>query len=206
MRIAFLCLLFYLPITVVYVSAQQHAFPLDEAGNILYYEVVETEGFNSVQLVNNIESHLRSFHGFTEKQYKKQLLKKNGIVSFDSASNAYKSNGKYVVYPGRIIKHATGEVKFEFVVEIKENRYRYYFHNFIYQPYVLNRYGKYVPASGKAIPLNTFSLSKDVLALQEQAKLATYIERQVETLKQAMKMTLTATKKKNGTNKVDSEW
>lgn len=206
MRIVFLCLLLYLPSTTLYVSAQQHAFPMDEAGNILYYEVVKTENFSAEQLANNIKDHLRNFHGFTEKQYKKQLLKKNGVISFDSTGNAYKSKGKYVVYPGKIIKHATAEVKFEFVVEIKENRYRYYFHNFIYQPYVLNRYGKYVAAPGKATQLNTFVLSKGLLELKEQEKLATYIERQVETLKQAMKLTLTATKKKNDTNKVASDW
>ena len=206
MRIAFLYLLFHLSFTTLFVSAQQHAFPMDEAGNILYYEVVKAEGFSTDQLTNNMEDYLYSFHGLTEKQYKKQLSKKNGVVSFDSTSNAYKSKGKYVVYPGRIIKHATAEVKFELVIEIKENRYRYYFHNFIYQPYVLNRYGKYVPAPGKATKLNTFSIGKKVLEIKEQEKLAIYIEGQVETLKQAMKRTLTATKKKNNTYKVASDW
>jgi len=190
-------------------NKQQSIFPIDAAGHILYYEIVEVPEIDKVSLSHNCRNFLMELHGLNEKKFEKQLGKRNGMVNWVDSTFTYHSKNKYIVYPGKFLKHAIGEVSYDMTVEIKEGKYRYYFNKFYYSPYELNRYGKYEPAPGKKMMLHTSMLAKEFIKQEDQYKIAAYLEEQIHMLKQIMPQKLTATvaiKEKEKVANISKDW
>lgn len=94
----------------------------------------------------------------------------SGQQLFDHAQRYFKQQGAEVVTTGnqlrasgqvKLKQHAgvgnyvAGEVKYTVIVEEDNGEYRYWFTDFMYQPYVKDRYGKLVKANVKPIPMES---------------------------------------------------
>ncbi len=141
--------------------AQQANLPKDETGKITFYEVVKLDSVKKELLLNNAFQYLAGLHlpelnatSKKKKNYKKINKKIAGLpIEIDSAVGKVQSRYAFKVYKGQYAKHADGEISYDITLEVKEGRYRYIFTNFIFQPYALNRYGKYTAVSGIYKPL-----------------------------------------------------
>ncbi|WP_020526533.1 DUF4468 domain-containing protein [Flexithrix dorotheae] len=148
-------------ISCLNLNAQQAGLPLSETGKITFYEVVEVDSVKKEVLLNNAFQYLAGLHlpelNATHKKKKnpKKIDKKiAGLpIELDSAVGKVQSRYAFKVYKGEYAKHADGEISYNLTIEVKEGRYRYIFTNFIFQPYSLNRYGKYTAVSGIYKPL-----------------------------------------------------
>ncbi|MEM1137379.1 MAG: hypothetical protein AAGI07_16185, partial [Bacteroidota bacterium] len=185
----------------------QRVFPFDEAGNILYYEVVEVPDNNLEELKVNAKSYLKENLKLKDKKFEKLLTKKNSYFEFDNKSNTFKSKKDYVVYPGKFLKHAKGSVTYKVVIALKAKKYRYYFTDFVFHPFELNRYGKYAPVAGKSLPLNKPNLQKEILKENECIRFENAIHADILELKAYMSTKELDNKvQKKDTVKIMTDW
>ena len=186
---------------------QENIFPFDEAGNILYYEVVETPGNNVEELTKKTREYLKAWYELKDKKFEKVIARKNSYISYDQENNSFACKLEYVVYPGRFLKHAKGAVSYNLIIELKDNKYRYYLNNFVYHPYELNRYGKYVPASGKSVSLNTISLQQEILKKSECDQVEEAVQRNISMLEEYMaKVNFPKEEKSKEAVQINSDW
>lgn len=118
----------------------QVVLPRDEAGKITYLDVVKKDSIPADTLFSRMKQWIK----FTYPKSK---------MTIDSVSRRAITRGRFLVYtnPG-VLKEIHGAIRYDVSVELKENRYRYTFTNFVFEYYKQDRNYKFVP-TGKEKPL-----------------------------------------------------
>lgn len=116
----------------------------DENNKYIYYQVVSLPGASADTLYNNAQL-------FFKKAYLKDRLKAGKMDKQALTLNG--TGGVLVSKKSMIAMHEDASIGFNFYVEIKEGKYRYWFTDFIITPYERDRYANYVPVAGKNTPL-----------------------------------------------------
>jgi hypothetical protein len=121
-------------------SNAQVVMPKDEAGKITYLEVLSMDSIPRDTVYKRIMTWIK----FAYPQSK---------LTKDSSNSAMAVRGRFLVYlnPG-VIKEIHGAIRYDLSIELKENRYRYTFTNFVFEYYKQDRNYKYVP-TGNTKPL-----------------------------------------------------
>lgn len=115
--------------------------PVDEQGKFIYYEVVDAKNLSKVQLKNNAVAY------FKKQPTTIKLKSTQGDSSFIA-------NGKMVINKTLLVmSHPSGEILYQFQVELKEGKYRFWLNNFSFIPYQRDRYGNFVAATAIGTPL-----------------------------------------------------
>jgi hypothetical protein len=130
------------------VLAQADTLALDENNKFIYYQVVQQPGTTADTLYTMAAL-------FLKKAYPKDRLKAVKTDKVNLTLNA--SGGVLVSKKSMIAMHEDASVGFNFVVEIKDGKYRYWFTDFVVTPYERDRYANYVPVAGKNYPLEKAS-------------------------------------------------
>ncbi|MGK7395414.1 MAG: hypothetical protein ACNS62_12635 [Candidatus Cyclobacteriaceae bacterium M3_2C_046] len=95
---------------------------------------------------------------------------------------------EFPLYKTKFTKSLDGQMEYKFKVEVKDNRYRYFLNDFVFQPYKRDRYGRYQAVKGQAKPLeeqdykgnqNKWENYKD-LTEEYMMALAGYLKEEVE--------------------------
>jgi hypothetical protein len=88
-------------------------------------------------------------------------------IKFKKEDTAAAASDKFLTYSVfAFAKHESGEIRYTFTVECKNNKYRYWFNSFVFVPYEKNRYGVFVPVNGIEIPLEKASSKIDKKELE----------------------------------------
>lgn len=127
--------------------AQKDSLALDEHGKYIYYKVVSLNKYTADTLYN------RSLQFFKNNSDNKSLK----ITSTDAKNTALAGSGYFAVYKTAITKQPDGQVAYQFKLEIKDSKYRYWLTDFVYTPYFRDRYNNYVPQKNIEIPLEQAS-------------------------------------------------
>ena len=110
----------------------------DERGKYIYYELIE----KSVIPADSLQFRALRFL----KARKLALVKQKDGELFAS--------GKMVINKTAfVLTHPSGEVWYDFTFELKDGKYRFWLTDFIFTPYKRDRYGNFVPAAVKGVPL-----------------------------------------------------
>lgn len=157
-------------------QAQEALLPREESGHIVFYEVVEADSFTQAQLLENARQFARKTLG----------KKKVKPVQTDSVASIAVKDASFNVYKKIITQRADGIIHYNFKLEAKEGKYRYFFSDFKFQPYERNRYGKFVPVSGKYKPLEEDFKGNKKDWEDHKESVATTIHSQIEELKMTM--------------------
>ena len=111
----------------------QTLLPLNEEGKVYFSEVVNAESLKKDFLFLNASTWL------DKKQFKEKIV--------DSASNKLIASQEFLVYDkGYLFKRIHGKITFSATIEVKDNKYKYTFTDFVYHYYKEDRYHKMVPA------------------------------------------------------------
>jgi hypothetical protein len=125
--------------------AQKEALAMDEHNKYIYYQVVDRPGAG-------LDSLQTKVLGFIKETYPK--------IKFSQRDTAISIEDKFLTYSAlAFAKHESGEIRYTFTIECRNNKYRYWLTDFLFVPYEKNRYGVFVPANGVEIPLEK-ALSK----------------------------------------------
>ncbi|HVD97045.1 MAG TPA: DUF4468 domain-containing protein [Cytophagaceae bacterium] len=114
--------------------------PKDETGKITYLDVVRMDSIPADTLFKRINEWV-----------KYSYPKSNTTI--DSITRKIATRGRFLVYlnPG-VLKEIHGAIRYDLSIELKENRYRYVFTNFVFEYYKQDKFYKYNP-TGKEKPL-----------------------------------------------------
>jgi hypothetical protein len=137
-------------------SAQKSLLSMDENNKYIYYQVVDMPGFRADSLQKNMVLFVKEFYP------KEKSLKITGSEA--------SVKDKFLTYTS-LVKHENGEMAYSLNIECKDGKYRYWITDFVFTPYEKDRYGMFVPVSGKGITLEKASdkmSKKDVDGYFEQ--------------------------------------
>jgi hypothetical protein len=135
-------LILFILILSFYDAMPQSILPLDETSQkITFEEIVKVDSTPSLLLYSN-----------AEKWMNKYFKLEKSLQHLDPGSGQLENEGRFLVYTKGISKEIHGAIRFKVIVEIKENKYRYRFTDFVFEYYKQNRQYKYVP-TGKEKPL-----------------------------------------------------
>ena len=125
-------------------NAQKSLLALDEHNKYIYYQVVDQPGATA-------DSLDKKAIGFIKENYTKGELKAAGDTSIIVKD-------KFLTYSVlAFAKHESGEIKFTLTIECKNAKYRYWLTDFVFTPYVKNRYGVFAPENSSEIPIEKAS-------------------------------------------------
>jgi len=151
--IALVCVLF-----VKSASAQTDSLAFDENDKYIYYQTVAQEGLSADTLYS------RGLY-FFKSAYPKNKLK---LSTADKAQGVLVGNSGFLVSKKSFVTtHEDGEITYTLRVEVKDNKYRYWFTDFVYVPYQRNRYNVYEAVPGVTIPMEK---AKDKLDKRDVAE------------------------------------
>lgn len=166
--------LFLFILIVTRLSVFGQTFPLDDAGKIVFYEVVKADSFKRDFLYHNAVTWLNSLKGFDE------------IIteSLDSIHGKIIAKNEVTVYSQTgILKKISGKMKYQTMIEVKDNLYRYNFSEFVFHYYKQDRNYKMV-ATGKTKNLEDAKASGwQKLWDKHRSKMLEKIQRDIAQLK-----------------------
>ncbi|MDB4918333.1 MAG: hypothetical protein JWQ54_316 [Mucilaginibacter sp.] len=122
--------------------AQKELLPFDENNKYIYYQVVDQANLIADTMYN------RALY-FLKTAYPKLKVTQN------QTNESITGTGKLVVTSTLLLKHEDGEINFNYTIESKEHKYRFWLTDFIFKPYKTDRYGKSVSVDGIEIPLES---------------------------------------------------
>lgn len=103
--------------------------------------------FTNVVVLDSVEAAVMLRNG-------KQWAIKYNFQDLDTGENAIRGENSFFVYQkGLVSKQVHGKVHYKLFLEIKDNKYRYTFSDFIFHYYKQDKNYKFVP-TGKEKPLN----------------------------------------------------
>lgn len=121
--------------------AQDKPLSNDDRGKLIYYEVVELKDVPQDSL------NMRAA-AFFKKSAK--LLK----VKSSSTDSVIQASGKMVINKSALVlSRPSGEVLYNFYVETKGGKYRFWLTDFGFIPYQRDRYSNFVPSTTVPVPL-----------------------------------------------------
>ena len=116
-------------------SAQQ--FPIDETGKIVFIEVIEVDSIKKEELFQNVTNLLN--------ESKTKVKNKLTHLEKDSVNSKIKGDFKFMVYSqSGVLTKISGAITYTLSIEMKDNRYRYVFNDFVFHDYKQNRNYEYV--------------------------------------------------------------
>ncbi|MCZ4245691.1 DUF4468 domain-containing protein [Pedobacter punctiformis] len=176
------------------VSAQQKQFPLDERGKYIYYEVVNAKSLTKDSLMDRADVFINKLYA---KNIKQESKTDTSIIS----------KGKMIIDKTLLVaSHPSGEVNYNFTVEVRDGKYRFWLTDFEFIPYQRDRYGNYVATTpmGTALEKTPGKLNagvwKDIVAsaYAKTVKFAEEFKKVLETgLKEKTKKKTEAVSTKN---------
>jgi hypothetical protein len=123
-----------------FTSFAQVNLPKGEDGKITFEEIVRVDSVPKAVLYKNAKEWVYRIYKQTEK-------------SIRCDSNLISAKGHYLVYTrGGVSKEIHGAIRYDLTIDIKDNKYKYKFTNFVFEYYKQNRNYQYVP-TGKEKPL-----------------------------------------------------
>jgi hypothetical protein len=137
---------FILLVCFTYANAQsESSLPVDERGKLIYYEVVNLKDVSKDSLKTRTLDYIKK---------NSTLLKFEKIVG----DTAFFAIGKMIISKTVLVmSHPSGEIMYDFQVELKQGKYRFWLTNFSFIPYQRDRYGNFVPNTTIGIPLENES-------------------------------------------------
>jgi hypothetical protein len=126
------------------VWAQADSLVRNEDNKFIYYQVV-------LQSSSPADTLYKRAMSFLKKAYPKDRLKA-GKADKESGK-LYASGGVLVSKKSLVAMHEDASVGFNFIIEIKDGKYRYWFTDFVITPYERDRYANFVAVAGKDVPL-----------------------------------------------------
>ncbi|WP_316772452.1 DUF4468 domain-containing protein [Pedobacter frigiditerrae] len=114
--------------------------PVDERGKFIYYEVVDAK-------IPKDSLKIRAIN---------YLKKQNKELKYKSAQGdtAFTANGKMIINKTLLVmSHPSGEVLFDFQIEVRDGKYRFWLTDFNFIPYQRDRYGNFVASTSVGTPL-----------------------------------------------------
>jgi hypothetical protein len=123
-------------------SAQSDSLVIDEHNKYIYYQVVALPASTA----DSLESRAIVF---TNKAFAPAKLKFK-----DSDKGTIRATGGVLVSKkSSLSMHEDARIDYTMVIEVKDNKYRYWFTDFVIVPYQRDRYANFIPISGKNLPL-----------------------------------------------------
>lgn len=131
-----LFLLTIITLTIHFRSNAQ-SFPLNEKSKITYYEVVESDSTSKALLFRNSINWINSLKAYNHKIETTLSDSISGKVNIENEFSLYSQPG--------VLKKLVGKFTYVTLLEMKDNRYRYTFTNFVFHEYSPDRYHKIIP-------------------------------------------------------------
>ncbi|QHT66876.1 DUF4468 domain-containing protein [Rhodocytophaga rosea] len=123
------------------IANSQQILPVDAANKVAFTDVVKAENMKKEILNENINTWLLA------TQYSLQS------VSNDSTTQKLIASSEFPVYArGYVSKKIHGKISYKLTIEVKDNKYRYFFTDFVFSYYKEGRNYTMVP-SGKRKPM-----------------------------------------------------
>ncbi|TKC07685.1 DUF4468 domain-containing protein [Pedobacter frigoris] len=120
---------------------QDQSLSYDERGKFIHYEVVEQSGVSKV----NLSARANRFF-----KQKAKLLKMTSKV----ADTIMQAEGKFIINKtALVLNRPSGEVKYNFYIECRDDKYRFWLTDFVFIPYQRDRYGNFVASTTVGTPL-----------------------------------------------------
>lgn len=159
------------------VKAQTETLPLDESGRMIYYEVVTSTQFS-------LDSLKLLALNFFKTQGKAKSIKLKAVKD-DTTITAI---GKFVINKTVLVmSHPSGEVNYNFQLELKNGKYRFWLTDFNFIPYQRDRYGNFVASTTIGIHLeNTPPKATSNVWKEYQTQTAKFAKEFAIAFKQAM--------------------
>lgn len=140
----------------------EEVMPLDERGKYIHYEVVE----GITVPADSLRSRAVAF------------LKARKLSAIHPEDGQLTASGKFLLNKtALLLSRPAGVASYDFVFEIKGDKYRFWLTDFVFIRYERDRYANFVPAQGKGIPLernpdklNTSAWMSNVRAATELAE------------------------------------
>jgi hypothetical protein len=136
--LAVICLFF----RVATASAQADSLVMDENNKYIYYQVV-------AQPSSSADSLQARAIAFTKNAFEAKKLK---FKSSDKGT-IRATGGVLVSKKSLVTMYEDARIDYTMTIEVKDNRYRYWFTDFVIVPYQRDRFANFVPVSGKSVPL-----------------------------------------------------
>ena len=121
-------------------NGQKALLALDENNKYIYYQVVDQPNATKDSLDRKATSFIRGIY-----KKGKATLTGDSVISIKDKILTYSVLA--------FVKHESGEIKYKLTIECKDNKFRYWFTDFVFAPYYKDRYGNFVPQPGIEIPL-----------------------------------------------------
>ena len=136
--LAVICLLF----KVATASAQADSLVMDENNKYIYYQVVAQPASTADSLQARAIAFAKNAFEAGKLKFKKS---DKGTISA--------TGGVLVSKKSSVAMHEDARIDYTMTIEVKDNRYRYWFTDFVIVPYARDRYANFVPVTGKNLPL-----------------------------------------------------
>ncbi|MEJ7560497.1 MAG: hypothetical protein WKF66_19465 [Pedobacter sp.] len=121
--------------------AQDKPLPYDERGKLIYYEVVEPTKTPKDSLLTRAKAFLDA----DAKRY--DILKIVGDTLIEA-------KGKMLLSKNALgMARPVGAVNYNFYAEVRAGKYRFWLTDFIFIPYMRDRYGNFIPSTTIGVPL-----------------------------------------------------
>lgn len=127
-------------------SAQSDSLTMDENNKYIFYQVVTQSATPADSLYKRAVTFLKRKDVSDKIKFKAQDKEKATIYAAGSVLVAKKS---------MVAMHPDAGIDFTMVIEVKDNRYRYWFTDFMLVPQQRDRFANFVPVPGKKEPLET---------------------------------------------------
>ena len=138
MKFLTLGLLFFLTTTGF---SQDKPLSNDDRGKLIFYEVVESKDVSK----GSLNDRVTAFFKKTGKSLKVQSAEADSVTV---------ASGKFVIHKTALVmSRPSGEVLYNFYVETKNGKYRFWLTDFRFIPYQRDRYSNFVPSTTVATPL-----------------------------------------------------
>ena len=131
----------YLFLFTIPTFGQDKPLPFDERGKLIYYEVVT----NAKTPKDSLLIRAKTFFESDAKKFK---------ISSIKADTLLEATGKMMISKSALgMARPMGAVDYNFYVEVKEGKYRFWLTDFVFVPYMRDRYGNFVPTTTIGAPL-----------------------------------------------------
>lgn len=179
--LAVICVIF----KVATASAQADSLVMDENNKYIYYQVV-------AQPASPADTLQARAIAFAKKAFEASKLK---FKSSDKGT-IRATGGVLVAKKSSVAMHEDARIDYTMTIEVKDNRYRFWFTDLIIVPYARDRYANFVPVTGKNVKLeNGLSILSKKDFDGYSAKLFTNIKDIGNRLKTYMKTPVASVKK-----------
>jgi hypothetical protein len=132
---------FFLLLITLFSFAQDKPLPFDERGKLIYYEVVESAKAPKDSLISRAKAFLKA----DAKKFKLSTVKGDTLIE---------AKGKILISKSALgLARPMGDLDYNFYVEVRDGRYRFWLTDFIFIPYMRDRYGNFVPSTTIGTPL-----------------------------------------------------